>query len=364
MHCAETIKGGIATYVNELLPLQLQDQNFEIVHALIPNSQSSHFKLSNPCRLSTFHDKKSRLINSVLITFSALRIIKNEKINLVHLHSTFSGLFLRMAIFFRHHGMVKIVYCPHGWAWDRDASYIFRLITILLECILSRFTHKIVCISNHEFDSALQHLISNSKLTLIRNGINLNYGDNHISDQKELWPTNKLKLLFVGRLDRQKGFDLLIKSMDFFDDDVYLKIVGDAVLGERLRQDYVKNNIDFLGWLTTPEIAMLYKSADILVIPSRWEGFGLVALEGMKYSLPIVASRVGGLAEVIQDGVTGILIEPNSVNGLVNGISLARHSDFKAMGANGRDRLNNYFNIGRVHMELSCMYKQILNFKK
>ena len=99
LHCAETIKGGIATYLNLLIPLQSKEDGFDVVHILLPYSQTSYIHESIIGNVSTFFDMKSRLANSFRLSLKALKIIKCEGINLVHLHSTFAGLFLRVIIF-------------------------------------------------------------------------------------------------------------------------------------------------------------------------------------------------------------------------------------------------------------------------
>ncbi|WP_369781564.1 glycosyltransferase [Pseudomonas sp. WC2401] len=94
-------------------------------------------------------------------------------------------------------------------------------------------------------------------------------------------------------------------------------IVGDYVLGDS-EQLELPSNARHIGWLTAEDLQSLYLTADILIVPSRWEGFGLVAVEAMRAGLPVIASNVGGLAEVVEDNATGILIDPNSVQALVD----------------------------------------------
>ena len=360
LHCAETIKGGIATYLNLLIPLQSKEDGFEVVHVLIPHSQTSYIQESTNGNVSTFFDMESRLANSFRLSFKAIKIIKHEGINLVHLHSTFAGLFLRIIIFLIFHKKIKVVYCPHGWAWDRDKFFLLKKITIFLERALGFFTDKIVCISNHEIKSALSNSFSTNKLALIRNGIDTTVDTNSNLAIESLWPQRKCRLLFVGRLDYQKGFDLLIEAMNFLDEDIHLKIVGDSVIGRKFINSDTKTNVEFVGWLPTEKLSTLYLTADILVIPSRWEGFGLVALEGMKFSLPIVAARVGGLSEIVEHGISGVLFEPNSVDGLVLAISKIRHENFENMGKRGREILLQQFSITRVHFEIKNMYISLL----
>jgi glycosyltransferase involved in cell wall biosynthesis len=112
-------------------------------------------------------------------------------------------------------------------------------------------------------------------------------------------------VLFVGRLDRQKGFDVFLDVMARLDGVAEGLAVGDYLVGEADARVRVPDNVTLLGWRGRTEVQSLYAHADLLIMPSRWEGLPLVALEAMRANLPILATRAGGLAEVIEDGVTG-----------------------------------------------------------
>jgi glycosyltransferase involved in cell wall biosynthesis len=96
------------------------------------------------------------------------------------------------------------------------------------------------------------------------------------------------------------------------------------------------------------------------VVPSRWEGFGLVALEAMRCGCAVVASRVGGLSEVVDDGVTGLLFEPGDAAGLAALLSTTSASKLAALGVAGRQRFERLFRIDRVDAELDALYRVML----
>ncbi len=132
-------------------------------------------------------------------------------------------------------------------------------------------------------------------------------------------------LLFAGRLEPLKGADTLLGALaklgqeERFDDVVTL-VIGDdsgdgaAAGGERRRLEAVagdtglSSRVRFLGAVEHEDLADYYALADICVVPSRTETFGLVALEAQALGTPVVASAVGGLTEIIEDGRTGILV--------------------------------------------------------
>lgn len=124
-------------------------------------------------------------------------------------------------------------------------------------------------------------------------------------------------VLFVGRLVAQKGVDILLRAFGLVRHrlpDARLVVVGDgdqALYLRRLaRYLGLMPRVRFAGWQTGPELVRRYGEADVVAVPSRYEPFGLVALEAMSCARPVVASRVGGLAEIVRDDPTGVLVPP------------------------------------------------------
>ncbi|MGV0982099.1 MAG: glycosyltransferase [Polynucleobacter sp.] len=358
LHCAETVKGGIATYLDDLITLQVNNINDSNIVLLIPDNQVQFFSDLVRNTVITFPSKRHRFLNSISLLITTFKVLNSNKFNIIHLHSTFSGLFLRPFIFFLN---ISIVYCPHGWAWDRYKNNFLKYFIIKIEYLLSFITDVIICISDYEFRAALDNGFSTTKLVVAKNGINnriINIPPLHPFSQ---WPKGLIRLLYVGRLDRQKGFDVLLTATNLLGANFFLKIAGDAVIDSTPIDCSYASNIQRLGWVSQIDLAALYSSADILIVPSRWEGFGLVALEAMKYGLPVVASKVGGLPEIIDDGVTGILVDPNSPESLRLAILRILSFDLKIMGDAGRERVAEHFDIARLHHDILNVYKALLS---
>lgn len=170
------------------------------------------------------------------------------------------------------------------------------------------------------------------------------------------WPPGLLRVLFVGRVDRQKGVDILYSAMAHLQGRAHAVVVGASVAGAGRNACEALANVTHVGWRTRGEIEKLYASADVLVAPSRWEGMPLVALEAMRAGLPVVASRVGGLPEVIEEGRTGLVIDPESPRVLVEVLSSLDRPMLRRMGACARERFLQLFQVGRVVDELHDAY--------
>jgi glycosyltransferase involved in cell wall biosynthesis len=124
----------------------------------------------------------------------------------------------------------------------------------------------------------------------------------------------------------------------------------------------IMDQVHFLGHVEHGKLPAHYAKADLLVLPSRMESFGLVLVEAMACGLPVVATRVGGIPEVVEDGVTGLLVPPNDPEALAEGInSLLEDPDrMKAMGARGRERAKEHFTWDTVAKRLVSLYTEVL----
>lgn len=155
-----------------------------------------------------------------------------------------------------------------------------------------------------------------------------------IYDQPESHDAERQGLLFVGRLVSVKGADLAIAALDRLRQqgiDTTLTICGDGpergALEGQARRAGLKNFVHFGGWTDPEELAMHYRRSEILLVPSRYEPFGIVALEAIASGCPVVAANTGGLPEAVGD--CGILVAPDDAQELAHGIERALHPDVR-----------------------------------
>jgi len=162
----------------------------------------------------------------------------------------------------------------------------------------------------------------------------------------------KRYILAVGRFSKEKGFEYLLKSFKIVSEkekDVKLVIVGGRraymkIISSMVEALGLKDKVLLLSNISDNEIYSAFKGAEFVVIPSIYEPFGIVALEAMYFGKPVVAFRVGGLREIIKEGVNGILVKERDVEKLSEAIMkvLSDERLKKKLGRNGKLFIKNY----------------------
>jgi glycosyltransferase involved in cell wall biosynthesis len=174
-------------------------------------------------------------------------------------------------------------------------------------------------------------------------------------------------LLTVARLVPQKGLDVLIRAMRPIGDAVpaaRLRIAGDGperpALERLVRSLGLEDRVGLLGH--RDDVDQLMKAAWLLVHPTRWEGFGLVLLEAMKAGLPVVATNVSAIPEIVVAGETGVLVPPDDPDALAEAvIATLRDDDFRRdAGARGFERLVECFTAERMALETANVYDRAI----
>lgn len=357
LHVAETIRGGIATYINELHPYHSAVYGSAQIRYVVPEDHRDDLRGIDQANIVGFARTGRDPASLWHMTKTTCAAIREMRPDIVHLHSTFAGMVLRpvlKALFPNTH----LVYCPHGWAFLREASALSHLVTKTVERLLAPLSSRIICISSCEFEAGLKAGIARDKLTLVHNGIRRERPARVAST----WDDKRTKVLFVGRLDRQKGYDLLLEAARLLEDKIHIRMIGSTVV-EKSRPLNLPSNVEIRGWQSHSTIEAQLDEADLAVIPSRWEGFGFVALEAMRARKAVVAFSIGALPEIIENGVTGILCWPVTAEALADALMRATQAPLTEMGAAGHERFLQRFLIERMEGKLCEVYSEINGLK-
>jgi glycosyltransferase involved in cell wall biosynthesis len=233
------------------------------------------------------------------------KILKDYAGLVIHSHLTWPLYYVAIASL----GLdIKLIFTEHS-TYNKRRSY--RFLRPLERYIYSRY-HKIIGIS----DGASKELINwlgedfNEKIMTIPNGAKLF----SIKSRQNLPCKKKVNLLSVGSLKELKGFETTIKAISLCEDMISAyTIVGSGPDLDKLKSiahsHGVLHKLVFTGW--SDSLEQYYHDADILLIPSYWEGFGLVAVEGMSTGLPVIASNVSGLSEVASIDLSSVILIDN-----------------------------------------------------
>ncbi|WP_318731208.1 MULTISPECIES: glycosyltransferase family 4 protein [unclassified Roseofilum] len=224
--------------------------------------------------------------------------------------------------------------------------------------------------ANSSFTQALIGNLSSEPVTVIPYGIT-------ITPQLESEiPANPIpQLLFVGRLDERKGVTYLLQALPLIlrDRRVQLHIVGQGILESELKEECkalgLEAQVKFLGVLSKEALAQEYATCDIFVLPAivdrkgDTEGLGIVMIEALAHGKPVVASDVGGIKDVIIDGVTGRLVPEKDPHQLAEVITdlLNCPEERQRLGCQGLKHIQTQFNWSRITHQWSQVFAQALS---
>jgi glycosyltransferase involved in cell wall biosynthesis len=362
LHITESAQGGVGTYLNQILP-ELHDWcdttgRHADMRLLMPESHRLMVADLPVNQVSTYRRSGRSLGDLMRFGVNSIKHIFEFKPDIVHLHSTFAGVILRpcLMIFKLVFGYPRaVVYSPHGWAFQIPGSRFRRRAIVTVEKLFARITSKIIVLSDAEKAECINLGIPENKLVRIYNGISAVPK----TPIPAIWDDNRLKIFFIGRFDRQKGLDTLFQAAALAPEKIVVRCAGSGVVGDDETIN-APSNVELLGWINEAEIEGQLKLADYVAIPSRWEGFGLVALEAMRARLPVVASDIGGLPEVVADGETGHLVPPENPKALLDALLADDAEQRHRLGEAGHQRFLKLFTsalsakqLGKVYSDLS-----------
>jgi len=182
-------------------------------------------------------------------------------------------------------------------------------------------------------------------------------------------PRKPHRLLFVGNTDDpKKGIRYLLEAMTYLPEKIHLTIVDDGAPLKTFAPDLARRlglggRVTFSGKLSAEDLRREYQSAQVTVVPSLYEGFGLPAAESLACATPVVATTAGALPEVMGEEGTGILVSPRDARALAGGIQRALDDpgQREEMGRAGRKRMMNLFSWKSVAERTSGVYKELIS---
>lgn len=355
VHVCEILPGGLSSYLDEILPYQAARYGRGNVTLVAPEDQVQFVRGAEAITFAGY-PRTGRNLSSISSLAVALRQeIEAREPDILHLHSSIAGAVGRLVAAgtdFRG----RLVYCAHGWATDPGRRSRMRRLIQVVERVLYDASDAIVNISPHE-ESFLPAVWRRSgKVRLIQSGIApVQPPRQRAAPLSEGAPW---RLLFVGRTDRQKGFDLLMAEMPMLQDSARLTVVGGAMVDAEVRS-VDPPNVERLGWLPRDEIAAQMSEADFVVMPSRWEGMPLVALEAFRAGRPVIGSDYGAFPHIIEHGRTGFLVDIHEPGFLARALSDVSRPQAREMAELARAAFEQRFTSTEMNRQLIELYEQL-----
>jgi glycosyltransferase involved in cell wall biosynthesis len=333
-----------------------------------------------------FEDLKDRIFTVPLLRreinpfFDALafvalyRLFRREKFDIVHTHTAKAGLLGRIAA--RAAGVPVIIHTPHGHNFYGYFGPVFSSVIIVIERLLSRITSRITVFTELEKEDFIRYrVISPEKISLISQGLELGSPPRShpnaakIKEALGIGP-REYAVGMIGRLEPVKGPSYFIEAAARVAREINnskFVIVGEGSLHRQLEESAqalgIRERCIFTGW--REDAPAIMSILDVLVLPSLNEAVGMVLIEAQAQGVAVIASRVGGVPEVVKDNHTGILVSPGRPDELAEAIAkLLQDEGLRTrMGNNGCDWVKGKFGPEAMGKAISDLYAQMLRVR-
>lgn len=311
--------------------------------------------------------KLSKFIVFFTLLFRLYDKIKVFKPDFIYFTIVPTGLgFYRDCIFtlLIKYSRVNVIYHLHGKG-IREASRNF----VLKKLYKYIFSNSIILISSYglqrrELDP-LQ--LKNAQIYVLPNGVKTNLNSKKITFKK----SKPIKLLYVSNISKSKGIFFLLnallvlkkKNIDFKLDIVggFLNKSAKNSLENMITSNSLQEHIKFHGYINETEKDFFFNSSDIFIHPSLNENFGLVIIEAMQYGLPVISTYEGAIPEIIDNGITGILVNKNDIDELAKKIILLINNDDlrKKLGEKGREKFLKKYTLRTFENNIKKIFDEI-----
>lgn len=366
LHIAQA-PGGVERYIHTLLS-HIDQSRYENVLLC-----SKQFNKENFIGLTSAVEELSMKRNigpgDIKNVMAIRKIIKKYNPDIVYCHSSKAGAVGRLACV----GLgVKTVHNAHGWAFNMKGAWLMHLLYIFVEWFLGLFTDKIICISNSEYIDAKRKHIGNEKTrTLIYNGVDIQSIEHRIASSSlkraDLGiPEDAFVIGMNGRISQQKAPDVFVRmavKLKKAIPNVFFIIIGDGKEREQVQKNIeevgLKDSFYITGWVD--DVAPFLKMLDVGVLLSRWEGFGLALCEYMVAGLPIVATNVDAIPEVVNDGVNGLLVNMDDDEAAYKAV-LRLHDEkklYSQMSEKAKQIVKERFDVKRTVEQHECLFENL-----
>lgn len=271
-----------------------------------------------------------------------VRLLRRERPDILHANSSKAGVLGRVAAVIA--GVPVRIFTVHGWAFSAHSGFASRLYR-WADRLVRPLTTATICVADSELASGVgAGTCDPARTEVIRNAVDV------FGARRATLDGGRPRIVAVGRLQRPKDFGTLLRAAQHLPaGSCELAIVGDGperpALEQELRDLALSDRVRLYG--ERSDVRDLLAHSDVFVLSSRSEGMPVSVLEAMAAGLPVVASRVGGVPELVVDGLTGILVTPGDQQELGEALRrLVEDSELRRrLGDAGRRRAEEQFDL-------------------
>lgn len=372
--------GGAQRYVYDLAA-NLPKNQFDVSVATGGQGPMIEALQSNGIRTISipFLQRDIDLLKEILSLWALFKIFKKEHPDIIHLNSTKIGGLGALAAFaakvWTKNYKQKTIFTAHGWGFNEDRFYIVKIIIFLAHWITVLLCDKIICVSYSVFHQGMYFPFTAPRLRFINLGIKEPEFMNRREARRALSTFNKTPLESAGfpaigciaELTKNKGIAYLIDAANhlktrFADINFQLLIMGDGedrkILEEKITQYGLEDKVHLLGFL--PHASTYLKAFDIFVLPSITEAGAYALHEAGLAGLPVVATKVGGIPYIIEDGKHGFLVPKKNPDALASALKKLLESPElqKQMGKKNQANILQKFSFEKMLAETIDVYNK------
>lgn len=300
------------------------------------------------------------------VVFHLRNLLRAQGYDLVHTHGVRANLLGRLAA--RWAGL-PVVTTVHSLMLQDYPHPVSRVLNTLSERLTSGLTAYFIAVSNYLADALVNEGVPRDKVTVVYNGMDLNFGKRETPLLRERFalPEGAPLIATVGRLHQVKGHRYFIEAAALVlkeHPEARFLIIGSgperAPLENLVGRLRLEERVFFTGFIK--QIEHYYNQFKVLVLASLSEGLPLTVLEALACGTPVVATRVGGLPEVVRSGETGLLVPPGDAPALAEAVSrvLKNPEEARAMAQRGGDFVRSNFSAARMAAETVSVYRKVL----
>ncbi len=299
-----------------------------------------------------------------------MTVIRHRRPDILHVHSPkAAGL---GSVAGRVLGVKSIIYTVHGWSFNEDRSLFQKIVICFFSWLTMLFCHTTVLLSEREYGQALQFPGIKNKLRLIPLGIrppvllSIEGAKQAIAKQIGMSYVDYTKKVVIGtiaELHPNKGLPYLINAFVQVHAQYphsILVIIGDgqelSSLHLLIKEKKLERNVFLAGYMD--RAAEYLKAFNVFVLPSLKEGLPYAILEAGSASLPVVATTVGGIPEIVEDMKSGVLVQPKNIRELAHALSfMIEHPDERRKyGATLKERILKEFSLEKMIGQVGKLY--------